>query len=56
MTDEEIAAAARTAGLDRALHAFPAEVLAATHVALDERDALGRLDDPAGEPWTTMPR
>lgn len=56
MTDEEIVAWARGAGLGRVLAAYPEEVLAAARLAAAEREALGPVDDPAAEPWTAMGR
>ncbi len=54
MDADLVAALARLAGLERALAAFPDDVLAAAVQALGHRDATQAHEDPAAEPWPPM--
>ncbi|HEY0182823.1 MAG TPA: hypothetical protein VGC09_08450 [Rhodopila sp.] len=52
--DSIIVALARAAGLDKALAAFPEDVLAAAEQALNNAGAVNVPADPAAEPWPPM--
>jgi len=54
MTEQEIEAIARAAGLDKALKEFHDDVSAAAKQAEDLRRALVKPLGPADEPWPPM--
>lgn len=49
-----VATLARLAGLEKALAAFPDDVLAAAAQALAHREVMQAPEDPAAEPWPPM--
>ena len=54
MEERDVLAQARAAGLDRAVDAFPQDVLAAAEAALQTRRSLRPPEDPTAEPWPPM--
>jgi thiamine pyrophosphate-dependent acetolactate synthase large subunit-like protein len=52
--DPIIAALARAAGLQKALAAFPEDVIAAAQQALNNAGVVKVPTDPAAEPWPPM--
>ncbi len=54
MEKSEILAAARAAGLNKAAHDFPNDVLVAVSAAAQARSNFLPPEDPATEPWPPM--
>lgn len=54
MEKSEILAAARTAGLTKAAHEFPDDVVIAASAAAQARNNFLPPADPAAEPWPPM--
>lgn len=54
MERSEILAAARAAGLTKAAHAFPEDVLVAASAAEMARNNFHAPEDPKAEPWPPM--
>ncbi len=50
----DVLALARKIGLEKAVHDFPDDVIAAAQAAAHTRSALPATNDPADEPWPPM--
>lgn len=50
----DVLALAREIGLEKAVHEFPDDVIAAAQAAARTRSALPAINDPSAEPWPPM--
>ena len=50
----DVLALARKSGLEKAVHEFPHDVIAAAQAAAHTRSALPATGNPAAEPWPPM--
>ncbi len=53
-SEPDVLALARKIGLEKAVHEFPDDVIAAAQAAVRTRSALPETNDPADEPWPPM--
>lgn len=53
-SDLDVLALARKIGLEKAVHEFPDDVIAAAQAAAHTRSALPATPNPADEPWPPM--